>query len=208
MNEELPEQTVAVEGDWDGGPDAPTDPSHQDTDDAQASVAKEPKLRGKAGRRADEVRIVSTAVRSLTQYGLEVLTDRGVPGAEGVIEHVVVGNQGVHVVRSAQLKGRIRTTKNDIFIGGANCTILVNGLMARVDTVRHMVGGECNVAGAFCLTRLKFSQPTVFGTVTFGNTQALVEHLAREHRESKESLDLKKIAEALDGIFLPASVMS
>ena len=206
MIEESSEQLGIDDGAWDGWAD---DETESGTDGAVAKKpAPTPRPRGKAGRRADEVRIVSNAMHSLRQYGLEVLTDRGVPGSDGVIEHVVVGNQGVRVVRSAQLKGRIRTTKKDIYIGGANCTVLVNGLMARIDTVRHMVGGECHVAGAFCLTRLKFGTPKVFGAVTFGNTQAIVEHLARQHRETEAHLDLANIAEVLDGIFLPASIMS
>ena len=205
MIEDSAHEVGVEEGVWDGGSDDATETDSGSSVDT--APARTPRLRGKAGRRADEIRIVSTAMQSLTQYGLEVLHDRGVPGSDGVIEHVVVGNQGVHVVRSAQLKGRIRTTKKDIFIGGANCTVLVNGLMARIDTVRHMVGGECPVAGAFCLTRQKFGPPKKFSAVTFGNTQAIVEHLARQHRESEESLDLANIAEVLDGIFLPASIM-
>ena len=205
MTQDSSEQIGADSGEWDGW-----ETEAEPTTEASGHTGTETgsRLRGKAARRADEVRIVSAAMHSLTQYGLEVLTDRGVPGSDGVIEHVVIGNQGVHVVRSAQLKGRIRTTKKDIYIGGANCTVLVNGLMARVDTVRHMVGGECNVAAAFCLTRVKFGQPKQFGAVTFGNTQAIVEHLARQHREADQRLDLANIAEVLDGIFLPASMMS
>ncbi|MGI9606270.1 MAG: hypothetical protein ACR2P0_09055 [Acidimicrobiales bacterium] len=205
-HEQLGSQQPLADGDWDG--ETETAPLESVPTSSAPSVTPEPRLRGKAARRAEEKRIVDAAMHTLTNYGISILHNRLVPGSDGVLENVAIGNHGVTVVRAAPFKGRIRTTRKDIYVGGTNCAVLVNGLMSRVDTVRHMVGGECEVQGAFVLTRQKFSEPKFFGPIAFANTQAIVEWLAQRHRTSEESLDIVGLANELDGIFLPFDMMS
>lgn len=167
-----------------------------------------PNLNRKQRRRAEDAHRVGMALNVLTHYGIHVLHDRSVPGTDGTIEHVVIGNNGLTVVRSARLMGRIRSTKNELFIGGANATVLVNGLKSRVNTVRHLVGGEAEVHGAFALMRRRRDVLKFHGATAIGSPQALVDYLEQLHVDAPEGADLSGLAEELSGIFLPTTLLS
>lgn len=159
-------------------------------------------------RRAEDAHRVGMALNVLTHYGVHVLHDRLVPGSDGTIEHVVIGNNGLTVVRSARLMGRIRSTKTELFIGGANATVLINGLRSRVNTVRHLVGGEAEVHGAFALMRRRRDVLKFHGSIAIGSTQALVDYLEQLHFDAPEDADLSGLTEELSGIFLPSTLLS
>lgn len=133
---------------------------------------------------------------------IEVLRNRLVPGTDGALEHVVVANDQVTIIRNSQLKGRIRVTKDEVFIGGVNCSILLAGLESRVDTVRHIVGGEAYVYGAIFLTRQSKTPVEKFGSTLIGSPRAVVEALIEGHCAVPPSPTLKALAVELDGIFL------
>lgn len=175
--------------------------------EAFANVAPTPRRSRKLRRWAEESRKVGAALQMLEQNGMAVLHDRSIPGTDGNIEHFVVGNQGIVIVRVAPFKGRIRTKKTQVFVGGNNITIVMNGLAARVDTVRHMVGGDCEVHGALCLMDHK-SDPKMFGPTMVGSTQGTIEELARRHAAMPPRDDISKLANDLDTIFLPATLLT
>ena len=159
-------------------------------------------------RKLEDAHRVGLALEVLTHYGVRVLHDRSVPGTDGIIEHVVIGNNGITVVRSARLTGRIRSAKNELFIGGANATVLVSGLQSRVNTVRHLAGGEAEVQGAFALTRRRREGLKFHGKIALGSPQALVDYLEQAHRGEPEDEGLDALAEELEGIFLPSTLLS
>lgn len=162
----------------------------------------------KQRRRAEDAHRVGMALNMLTHYGVRVLHDRSVPGSDGTIEHVVIANNGLTVVRSARLMGRIRSTKSELFIGGANATVLLNGLRSRVNTVRHLVGGEADVHGAFALMKRRRDVLKFHGAIAIGSPQALVDYLEQLHVDAPEGIDLSGLAEELSGIFLPSTLLS
>jgi hypothetical protein len=180
---------------------------HKIAGPAFVSATPTPRRSRKLRRWAEESRKVGSALTLLQQNGLAVLHDRSIPGTDGNIEHFVVGNQGIVIVRAAPFKGRIRTRKNDVHIGGNNVTIVVNGLLSRVDTVRHMVGGECDVQGALCLMDHK-THPKMFGKTMIGSTQGTIEELAQMHASLPPRDDIAKLANDLDTIFLPATLLT
>ena len=166
------------------------------------------RLTRKQRQRLEDAHRVGAALNMLEHQGVRVLHDRFMPGSDGTIEHVVIGNDGVTVVRSARLMGRVRSTKSELFIGGANATVLVTGLQSRVNTVRHLVGGEAEVHGAFALTRRRRDMLKFHGRIAIGSPRALVDYLEQVHNDSPETADLTHLAEALEGIFLPTTSLS
>jgi hypothetical protein len=134
---------------------------------------------------------------------IEVLSNRLVPGSDGSIEHVVIGNNAVTVVRSTPLKGRVRVTKDNVYVGGVSCKILLTGLEARVETVRHLVGGDSPVYGALFLSKQRSAPLKSYGSVTIGSPSAVVQSLINEHCETPPSPNLKALASELNGMFLP-----
>ncbi len=174
---------------------------------AFANVAPTPRRSRRLRRWAEESRKVGAALQMLEQNGMAVLHDRSIPGTDGNIEHFIVGNQGIIIVRAAPFKGRIRAKKKHVMVGGNNVTVVMNGLMARVDTVRHMIGGACEVHGALCLMDHR-SEPKLFGTTSIGSTQGTIEELARVHASLPPRDDISKLANELDTIFLPATLLT
>ncbi len=172
------------------------------------SVMPEKRLTRKQRHRLEDAHRVGAALNMLEHYGVRVLHDRFMPGSDGTIEHVVIGNNGITVVRSARLMGRVRSTRRELFIGGANATVLVNGLQSRVNTVRHLVGGEAEVHGAFALTRRRRDMLKFHGRIALGSPQALVDYLEQLHNDSSPTADLTDLAEELNGIFLPTEALS
>ena len=159
-------------------------------------------------RRVEDANRVGSALNVLTHHGLHIMHDRSVPGTDGVIEHIVIGNNGLTVVRSARLSGRIRSTKTDLYIGGNNVTVLVTGLKSRVDTVRYLVGGEAVVQGAFALMRRRSDRIHFHGPIALGSPQALVDYLEHAHLAAAPVSGLADLAEELEGILLPKTLRS
>ncbi len=139
---------------------------------------------------------------------IEVLSNRLVPGSDGSIEHVVIANNAVSIVRSSNLRGRVRITKDDILIGGVSSKILLTGLDARVDTVRHLVGGESSVHGALFLAKQRSAPVKLFGTTVVGSPKAVVQYLIDAHCAAPHAENLTALAQELDGIFLPFAKLS
>ena len=139
---------------------------------------------------------------------IEVLSNRLVPGSDGSIEHVVIANNAVSIVRSSNLRGRVRVTKDDILIGGVSSKILLTGLDARVDTVRHLVGGEASVHGALFLAKQRNAPVKHFGTTIVGSPKAVIQYLIEAHCARPQASNLITLARELDGIFLPFEKLS
>lgn len=134
---------------------------------------------------------------------VEVLSNRVVPGTDGALEHVILANHQVTIVRSAPAKGRVRVTRDDVFVGGVSCKVLLTGLEARVDTVRHIVGGDAFVYGALFLAKHQEAPLQKVGTIMVGPPRAVIESLIEGHCAAEPSPYLAPLAAELDGIFLP-----
>jgi hypothetical protein len=172
------------------------------------AVTPDPNLNRKQRRRVEDAHRVGSALNLLADSGVRVLHDRSVPGTDGTIEHVVIANNGITVVRSARLMGRIRSSKGELYVGGANATLLVNGLLSRVNTVRHLVGGEAVVQGAFALMKRRTERVKFHGAIALGSPQALVDYLGQSHLDADAGLDIGSLADELEGIFLPTRLLS
>lgn len=134
---------------------------------------------------------------------VEVLSNRLVPGSDGSIEHVVLANDAVTIIRSTPLKGRVRVTKDNVYVGGVSCKVLLTGLEARVETVRHLVGGDSLVYGALFLSKQRKTPLKKFGTVSIGSPRTVVQALIEAHCSVEPSPHLKALTAELDGVFLP-----
>ncbi len=150
----------------------------------------------------------SAALENVAINKIEVLSNRLVPGSDGSIEHVVVGNNAVTVIRSTPLKGRVRITKDNVYVGGVSCKILLTGLAARVDTVRHLVGGELPVYGGLFLSKQRSAPVKHYGSIVVGSPSSVVEYLIEQHCEAEPAPTLKALAAELNGMFLPYDKLS
>ena len=147
---------------------------------------------------------VAGAFANVSINKIEVLHNRCVPGADGALEHVVLANDQVTILRSSPLKGRVRTTKDEIFVGGVSLQLFLNGLEARVDTVRHLVGGRALVFGGIMLSKQGSTSVKYCGRTIIGSPRNVVEALIAGHCSAAQpSPHLKSLAAELDGMFLP-----
>lgn len=151
---------------------------------------------------------VDHALQRVAVNKIEVLSNRLVPGSDGSIEHVVIANNAVTVIRSTPLRGRVRIAKDDVFIGGVSCKILLTGLDARVNTVRHLVGGEAKVHGALFLSKQRDTAVKMFGGTTVGSPKNVIQRLIESHCASPTAANLTALAHELDGMFLPFEKLS
>jgi len=150
----------------------------------------------------------SAALEDIAINKIEVLSNRLVPGSDGSIEHVVIGNNAVTVIRSTPLKGRVRVTKDNVYVGGVSCKILLTGLSARVNTVRHLVGGDLPVYGGLFLSKQRSAPVKHFGSIVIGSPSSVVEHLIEKHCAASPAPGLKALAAELNGMFLPYDKLS
>lgn len=134
---------------------------------------------------------------------IEVLSNRLVPGTDGAIEHVILANHQITIARSTTLKGRVRLSKDNAFIGGVSCEVLLAGLEARVDTIRHLVGGDALVFGALFLSKQRRTPLKKLGSVMIGSPRVVIESIIEGHCAAEPSPRLLPMASTLDGIFLP-----
>lgn len=139
---------------------------------------------------------------------VEVLNDRLVPGSDGSIEHVVIANNAVTIIRSAELKGRVRISRSNVHIGGVSCKVLLAGLEARIDTVRHLVGGDSPVHGALFLTKQRSSPVKFYKSMAIGSPKAVVQYLIEEHCARPTNPKIGPLTKELDAIFLPLEKLS
>jgi len=172
------------------------------------AVTPAPKKARQLARRAADAKLVGAALAELTELGMIVLHDRAVPGTEGSIEQVVIGNNGVTIIRSTRRSGRLHVSKKHVTIGGNKATIDIEGLMSRVNTARHLLGGEAEVQGALCLMGRRSKRSKTFKSTIIGSVGAIVAHLAALHENSESKLDIVKIATEMDGVFVPADMLS
>lgn len=138
---------------------------------------------------------------------VEVLNDRLVPGSDGSIEHVVIGNNGVTVIRSTALKGRVRVTRSNVYVGGVSCEVLLTGLEARVNTVRHLVGGDSMVQGALFLTKQRSAPIKQYKSTIIGAPKVIVQELIDQHCAAEVNPLIGRLTRELDAMFLPFDKM-
>ena len=134
---------------------------------------------------------------------IEVLSNRLIPGSDRGVEHVVVANHAIVIIRSTDAKGRVRISKDTIHVGPSNLAIMLAGLDARVDTARHFVGGEALVFGAVFLAKQPDEVVKHFGSVQIGSPAGIIHNIAEAHCRAEISSNLRAIAYELNGIFLP-----
>lgn len=181
-----------------GAPDAPPPPAPHEPG---TPLPQAPEQHDPDGR-------VDDALKKVAVNKIEVLSNRLVPGSDGSIEHVVIGNNAVTVIRSTPLRGRVRITKDNVLVGGVSCQILLTGLNARVDTVRHLVGGESPVYGALFLSKQRETPVKMFGNLAVGSPKSVIQHLIEQHCAAPASPNLAGLAQELDGMFLPFEKLS
>jgi len=153
----------------------------------------------------------STAHEALNRVAMnkiEVLNDRLVPGSDGSIEHVAIGNNAVTIIRSAPYKGRVRSTKSDLYVGGVSCQILLTGLEARIDTVRHLVGGDMPVQGGLFLPRQRTAPAKFHKAIVVGSPKAVVQELIAQHCSEPFNPKINSVTRELDAMFFPLDKMS
>lgn len=177
-------------------PPAPPEPGTPSTRATHAPSQHDPDTR------------VDAALEKVAVNKIEVLSNRLVPGSDGSIEHVVVANHAVTVIRSTPLKGRVRITKDTVLVGGVSCQILLTGLNARVDTVRHLVGGESPVYGALFLSKQRETPVKMFGKLAVGSPKSVIQYLIEQHCAAPPAANLASLAHELDGMFLPFEKLS
>lgn len=95
---------------------------------------------------------------ALAGPGLRVLHDRRIPGSKANIDHIVVTANGVWVIDAKRYKGAperrtsgglFRPTVHQLYIGGRDRTILVDGVLRQVELVESALGEDaCPVRGA------------------------------------------------------------
>ncbi len=151
---------------------------------------------------------VDAELQKVAVNKIEVLSNRLVPGSDGSIEHVVIGNNAVTVIRSTPLRGRVRVTKDNVLVGGVSCKILLTGLDARVDTVRHLVGGESTVHGALFLSKQNDTAVKMYGGRAIGSPKSVIQYLIEQHCAAPSAANLKTLSHELDGMFLPFEKLS
>ena len=134
--------------------------------------------------------------------GVQVLHDRLIPGSDCGLEHVVVANHAIIVIRSSAKKGRVKIHKDTIRVGGESLEIIIAGLKARVETVRYRVSGDMPVFGAIFLSRQPKAGLKHFGAMPIGSETAITQHIAEEHSRTQTDIDLRAVAYELSGIFL------
>ncbi len=154
-----------------------------------------------AARSLDEIAAQNPGINRV-----EVLHDRIIPGSDCGLEHVVVANHAVVVIRSTPKKGRVRIAKDTVYVGGSNLQVMILGLKARIDTARHMVGGDAPVFGAIFLSRQPDAPLKHFGSIPVGSPSAVVQHITEEHCKAEINPNLEAMAYELNGIFLHADV--
>jgi hypothetical protein len=173
------------------------------------AITRKPKKARRLARRAADAKLVGAALDPLTDLGMIILHDRAVPGTDGSIEQVVIGNNGVTIIRSTRRAGRLNVTKKHVLIGGNKATIDIEGLMGRVNTARHLLGGEAEVQGALCMMTRRSLRLKSFKSTVIGSVPAVIEHLTQLHNEHTDSkVDIVKIATEMDGVFVPADMLS
>lgn len=172
------------------------------------AITPTPKKARRLARRAADAKLVGAALTPLTDLGMIILHDRAVPGTDGSIEQVVIGNHGVTIIRSTRRAGRLQVNKKHVVIGGNKATIDIEGLMSRVNTARHLLGGEAEVQGALCMMTRRTLRMKSFKSTVIGSVPAVVAHLTELHRTSEANVDIVRIATDMDGVFVPADMLS
>lgn len=108
--------------------------------------------------------LLGARLDGLADKGVRALHDRRIPGTRANIDHIAVGPAGVHVIDAKRYAGKRpekrvegwllggRTEK--LYVGGRDCTKLVEGVHKQVAIVRAMLDGagmaEVRVFGALC----------------------------------------------------------
>lgn len=126
------------------------------TDDPQSTTA------WAQGARGEE--LLGARLDGLADEGVRALHDRRIPGTRANIDHIAVGPAGVHVIDAKRYAGKRpekriegwlfggRTEK--LYVGGRDCTKLVEGVHRQVAVVRAVLDGagmeEVPVRGVLC----------------------------------------------------------
>lgn len=135
--------------------------------------------------------------------GIQMLRDRLVPGSGGLIEQLVIANQGVTVLASTPKKGVLKITKKSIKVGGSDISSSISGLHERVLTVRHYLGGDAPAFGVLVLSEMPKAQITMADSIAIGSPKAIFDFITDNHNAAAPR-DIQAIGHELEGIFFAA----
>ncbi|NYG57099.1 hypothetical protein BJ980_000022 [Nocardioides daedukensis] len=143
---------------------------------------------------------------------IAVLHDRRIPGTRANIDHIAVTSAGVWVIDAKRYKGRptlridggiIRPRTERLFVGGRDCSKLVDGVERQVSLVREVVG-EVQVTGALCFVEADW--PLIGGAFSLRDLHVLwPKRLTKVLVEQEDGgVDVEAISELLATSFPPA----
>jgi hypothetical protein len=144
--------------------------------------------------------------RLLAGSGVRLLSDRRVPGARAMVDHLAVGPRGVTVIDAVREDGRARVVDGRLLVGDDDRTTLVRDVLRQVEVIRLGLAASPNIPvnGAICwvepdgLPRLR--KLTVDG-VLIDSARAIAEELRRPGPVS--ATRARQIANVLDGRLPP-----
>ncbi|MCU1559039.1 MAG: hypothetical protein JWN09_3034 [Microbacteriaceae bacterium] len=116
---------------------------------------------------------------------VHLLHDRGIPGSQANIDHIVVSSSGVFVIDAKKYKngrpslrvegGLFRPRIEKLMVGSRDCTTLVNGVHKQVDRVRAALRSaeldRIPVAGMLCFVEADW--PLLGGDFTIDRVRVL-----------------------------------
>ena len=90
-----------------------------------------------------------------------------------------------------------------MIIGGVSCDVVVTGLEARINTVRHLIGGDLRVQGALFLTKQRKAPVKRYNSIMVGSPKSVVQELIDGHCSAPQHPRMVALTRELDAMFLP-----
>jgi len=120
----------------------------------------------------------------LAGSGNWLLSDRRVPGARTVVDHLAIGPQGVTVIDAVDEPGRVRVIEGSLLVNGEDRSTLVRDVMRQIEVIRLGLAASPSIPvnGAICwiesdgLPRLRKLE---LGGILIDGARALADELRR-----------------------------
>ncbi|HLI57273.1 MAG TPA: nuclease-related domain-containing protein, partial [Actinomycetota bacterium] len=155
--------------------------------------------------------------RAAAKLGWVVLHDRRIPGSRANIDHVVVSRLGASVIDAKNYKGDVakrdvggwKRADERLFVGGRDCSRLVQGVLKQREVVEGVLAGSGHPAapvwGVLCFTegswRL-FARPFTLEGAWVTWPKAALELMSRP--PGKGIVEVPLIASRLEAVLRPA----
>lgn len=125
---------------------------------------------------AEGERRLGAGLDSLASGSVRVLHDRRIPGSRANIDHLVVTPAGVYVIDAKRYKGKVEDrdkgglfrTDIRLYVGGRDCTGLLDGMARQLEAVRDAIGDGPPVYPVLCFIEAEwgfFARPIMMGEV-------------------------------------------